>query len=178
MGDVTGKRRIDRITADAYLDGLHDKDLEAVRLMRDECREEEAILSFERRLLQGRMDILRAELARRSGGSEATLVELLPGILTADRPAPGRGALPAKEPSIDFDQSRRRVERLISDDTLANLESLSAEDIERIVGSLVETEREISDGRREVQRVLDAISAEIARRYKSGEADPADLLIR
>jgi hypothetical protein len=143
--------------------------------MRDECREEETALSFERRLLHGRMDILRAELERRTGGG-ASLLERLPSILAGDDEPSTRGAYPGKDPILDVDQPKRRVERLISDGTLANIGNLPADEIERIIGSLSEAEREVSEARHTVQRVLDALNAEIGRRYKSGEADPADVL--
>lgn len=173
---MTGKRRIDRITAEAYLDGLSDRPMPEVRTMRDECREEETVLSFERRLLHARMDILRAELERRTGGG-ASLLERLPAILAGEEGgASTRGAYPGKDPVLDFDQPKRRVEKLIADSTLMNIKNLDAAEVDRIVGVLSEAEREVSESRRTVQRVLDAINAEIARRYKSGEANPGDVL--
>ncbi len=172
---MTGKRRIDRITSDAYLEGIASRSLAEVRSLRDECREEETGLSFERRLLHGRMDILRAELERRTGGGES-LIDRLAAILAGDDEPSTRGAYPGKDPIIDFDQPKRRVEKLISDDTLANVGTLPADDLEKIIGLLSDAEREVSESRRAVQRVLDSLNAEIARRYKSGEANPADML--
>lgn len=171
---MTGKRRIDRVTAEGYLDGLGEKDLASVRTMRDECRQEETVLSFERRLLHARIDLLRAELDRRAGG--ASLMERLPSILAADDRPASRGGYPMDDPVLDFDRPKRRVEMLISDDTLANMTSLPPEQIDGIIATLSDAERDVSEQRRSVQRVLDAINAEIARRYKSGEADPADVL--
>ena len=81
-----------------------------------------------------------------------------------------------KDPVQDFDRPKRRVERLISDDTLANLTALSEQDVDAIILTLESTEREISELRKAVQGVLDQVSAEIGRRYKSGEAVPADRL--
>lgn len=143
--------------------------------MRDDCRAEEAVLSFERRMLHGRMDILRAELARRTDEKGGSLIERLHEILQDDR-VPSRGAMPGPDPVLDFDRPKRRVEKLISDDTLANMGSLDAEELERIIGLLSDAEREVSESRRQVLRVLDSLNAEIARRYKSGEADTADVL--
>lgn len=172
---MSGKRRIDRILSEAYLEGIGERSLPDVRAMRDECREEETVLSFERRLLHARMDILRAELDRRTGGG-ASLLERLPAILAGDDEPSTRGAYPGKDPVMDFDQPKRRVERLISDGSLANVATMAADEVEQIIGLLSDAEREVSESRRTVQRVLDALTAEIARRYKSGEADPADVL--
>ncbi len=175
--EMTGKRRIDRITTDTYLGDLSSKSLDDVRAMRDDCLEEETVLSYERRLLQARMDILRAELDRRRGGG-ASLLERLPAILADEGPHSPRGAFTMKDPVLDFDRPKRRVERLISDDTLANLPALSEQDVDAIILTLESTEREISELRKAVQGVLDQVSAEIGRRYKSGEADPAERLSR
>ena len=61
-----GRRRIDRVLAEDYLADLPGRDTDEVRSMRREAQQEEADLSYVRRMLQGRMDILRAERARRT----------------------------------------------------------------------------------------------------------------
>ncbi|HVL89246.1 MAG TPA: aerial mycelium formation protein [Actinomycetota bacterium] len=173
---MTGKRRIDRILSETYLEGLADRPMPEVRSMRNDCREEESVLSFERRMLHGRMDLLRAELARRADGKEGSLIDELAKILAGDERPEDRGGFPGPDPRPGVDHPKRRIEKLISDDTLANVGSMSPDEIEETLGLLSDAEREASQSRRQVQRVLDAINAEIARRYKSGEADPADAL--
>jgi hypothetical protein len=172
---MPGKRRIDRILASDFLAGLESKSMPDVRAMRADAEEEESSLSYERRLLQGRIDILEAELGRRSGGG-ASLLELLPQILADEAPS-SRGAYPRRDPTPPTDRPKRRVERLISDDTLTNLAALSDEAVRAVITTLREAEGEVSASRRHVQQILDRIQAEIARRYKSGEADPADILV-
>jgi anti-sigma-K factor RsiG len=172
---MPGKRKIDRILAGDYLAGLESKPMPDVRVMRAESEEEEASLSYERRLLQGRIDILEAELNRRSGGG-ASLMELLPKILADDHPS-SRGAYPRRDPTPATDRPKRHVEKLISDDTLTNLSELSDDRVREAIVVLREAEREVSSSRHAVQQVLDRLQAEIARRYKSGEADPADILV-
>lgn len=172
---TTGKRRIDRILNPSYLDGLTERSLADVRAMRAEVDEEEALLSYERRLLQGRFDILGAERNRReTGGDAASIIERLPQIL-ADEPRPSRGAIQLGDPP-SLENPRRRVEKLVSDDTLASMADLSDEQLTAIIGTLEEAEREISDQRGKVLDVLDALTAEIGRRYRSGEANPEDVL--
>ena len=56
-----GRRRVDRVLAPDYLVGLSQLSLEEVRARRAEAEQEEVDLSYARRLLQGRVDILRAE---------------------------------------------------------------------------------------------------------------------
>lgn len=172
-----GKRRVDRVMAPSYLDGLDALALPDLRERRSEAGEEEAILSYERRLLHARLDILRAEIERRrSGDSTASLIERLPQIL-ADEPSEGRGAFPTQVPPVLLENPRRRVERLVSDDTLARLADLSDEEVASAVTAIEETEAEVSETRRAVQGVLDALTGELAGRYRSGEADAGDLLV-
>ncbi|CAM5727968.1 hypothetical protein SGLAM104S_03902 [Streptomyces glaucescens] len=70
--------------------------LPELRALRRDAQRDEADLSYVRRLLQGRIDILRAELARRGPAcvlavAEASVVERLPEILT-DAPARQRSS--------------------------------------------------------------------------------------
>ena len=76
------RRRIDRITDEDFLDGLADLVPADIRTMRDDCREEEARLSYARRLLHGQLDIALAELQRREGTDADSLVSTLTTILT------------------------------------------------------------------------------------------------
>ena len=112
-----GRRRIDRVLAGDFLSGLTELPLDALRARRREAEQEEADLSYLRRLLQGRMDIVSAELRRRQGGStEGSLVDQLAGILaegTVGAPH-GLGRHVTVEPSR-VDEHRRAVEQLVSD---------------------------------------------------------------
>src|SRR5438093_13183153 len=136
-----GHRRIDRVLDPGFLDDLKKRPLAEVRTLRQETEEEEALLSYERRLLHGRLDILRAERERRAGRA-GSLLERLPEIL-ADEPMPSRGAIPRKEPPA-IDHPRRRVERLVSDETLANMADLSDTKLDEIVRTLEKAEAEVS----------------------------------
>ena len=61
----TGHRRIDRIRDPAFIDGVDTLSLDDLRARRDECLAEREYLSLLRRLVQGRAEILRAELDAR-----------------------------------------------------------------------------------------------------------------
>ena len=84
-----GQRRIDRVLDPRFTDGVERLDLAELRARREEAEAEEADVSYLRRLLQGRLDILRAELERRSAGGDqdvAALLAGLPAILSDDAP--------------------------------------------------------------------------------------------
>jgi hypothetical protein len=174
------RRLVEMITDPSYLEGLGEKSLEDIRAMRDECREGEMELSFERRLCQGRSDILSAEIDRRNGvGGEGDLLSRLPAILATEGRRGSDSPLPARAPDFSIprnaDIPRRRVEEIVGEQTLTRLPTLAAEEIQEILKSLSEHEQRVSARRKEVQDVMDRVQAEIVRRYTSGEADPRSL---
>ena len=124
-----GRRRIDKVLADDFIADLEKIEIGDLRERRLEAEQEEADLSYVRRMLQGRMDILRAELARRSGGSEAKIVDHLSQVLSdTGRHDHGLGRFLRVEPSR-VDEHRRSVEQVIADVGISGVEGQSDEDI-------------------------------------------------
>jgi hypothetical protein len=172
-----GRRRIDRVLDPAFLQGLDELPLADVRERRHEAEQEEADLSYVRRLLQGRIDIVRAELGRRSGDDRGSLVDQLASILAEGTVGPPRGSghHNVVEPSR-VAENRRSVEQLVSDVGVSDVVSRSDDELAESLTRLTEYESAVSRNRRRVQEVMDACTAEIARRYQSGEATVDDLL--
>jgi hypothetical protein len=173
-----GNRRIDRVLSEDFLANLPTATLEEVRALRGEAEQEEVDLSYIRRMIQGRLDIVRAEVERRGGGDATrSLVDSLPSILADEQrsPARGLGRHATLEPSR-ADQHRRYVERLVADADLSDVSSRSDDELRSALATLNEEEQKTSAKRREVQQVMDACSAEITRRYRDGEADVSSLL--
>lgn len=171
-------RRLDRVLSGDYLAELPTAALDRVRALERDAAQEETDLSYLRRLVQGRMDIVRAELTRRAGGGEGSLLADLPKILAGDtaRPAPrGLGRHQDLEPSR-VGEHRRYVESLVDDAALSDVGALSDDDLRAAIERLEAAEAEVSELRHRVHAVLDACAAEIMRRYRDGEADVADLL--
>ncbi len=175
---VGGSRRIDRVLAEDFLEGLRDLPLSEVRELRTEAEQEEVDLSYLRRMIQGRLDILRAELNRRDGTSTGTLVEGLAAILADEPrgPARGMGRHSTVEPSR-ADSHRRYVEALVANVDLSDVSARSTDELAHAMRTLSEEEQGISTKRRLVQTAMDACSAEITRRYRDGEADVDALLV-
>ncbi|MFN2593887.1 MAG: aerial mycelium formation protein [Actinomycetota bacterium] len=174
------RRASDRIADPSYLDGLDSKPLQDLRVMREECKEVERELSFERRLCQARVDILAAEIERRSSGKDDSLIDRLPQILASELGGGDATSLPERAPDLSVprnaDIPRRRVEEIVGEQTLARLPSLQVAEIKGIITSVSDHERSVSARRKAVQDVMDRIQAEIVRRYTSGEADPSAAL--
>lgn len=178
QGATGGNRRIDRVLAEGYADDVATMSLTDLRSRRDDAEQEEADMSYLRRLVQGRIDILRAELARRSGEGSGSLLADLPQILGESGPRPaarGLGRHSAAEPSR-ADEHRRYVEALVADVDLSDVTARSDEELRTALGVFEREESDLSDKRRRLFAVLDAFSAEITRRYRDGEADVSDLL--
>jgi hypothetical protein len=159
--------------------------LPELRTLRRDAQRDETDLSYVRRLLQGRIDILRAELARRSpvGATsvptpgEASVVERLSEILTD---APARHRSSARHVTLGTPQSEEY--RLLASEMLAEVElsDLGARtdlELNTAMGRLVRYEQQVSRRRQRLQRTADDCSGEIARRYREGEAQVDDLLM-
>lgn len=173
-----GRRRIDRVLTPEYLEGLSTISLLELRGLRDVAEQEETDLSYLRRLLQGRIDILRAEVTRRAvGGAGEDLVAALPRILAdGERPGPrGLGRHLAVEPSTPAER-RRAPETLAGDVEFDDPRARTDSELSAALAVMEAEERRQSGQRHAVQRVVDACSAEITRRYRAGEASVSDLL--
>ncbi len=173
---------LDVLLADGYLSGLREMTLEEIRARRAECSDAEDALSVLRRMVQGRLDIVQAELQRRGegrdGGEMAHLVEQLPEILSeGGRPAPARGRVPKNmAPDVNYRKLTAELDRIIDVDTSGGLPDMGDERLREIAGALEDLERNVSSRRRAVQERVDALQAEVVRRYKSGDADVDALL--
>ncbi|GAA2742970.1 MULTISPECIES: ABC transporter substrate-binding protein [Kitasatospora] len=162
--------------------GLAGLGLEQLRTLRRDAQEQEADLSYLRRLLHGRLDILRAELDRRrvepddTAVGEPALLDRLPAIL-ADAPSSVRR--PARHVTLGPPRGegyQREADALMGDVQLADLAAHPTADLLAAVERLTGHEREVSDRRHRLQRTADDCSAEITRRYREGEARVDDLL--
>ena len=164
------RRLHEKISDPAYLEGLDGKSLDELKAMREECREAETELSFERRLCQARVDILGAELERRSGGG-GDLVSRLPQILSGEMGGGGDAPLPSRAPDFSIprnaDVPRRRVEELVGEQTLARLGQISVDEIKGIIDSIAEHEKGISTRRRNVQEIMDQVQAAMVPKFKA-----------
>lgn len=178
--DVTpeqGTRRIDRVLSEDYLTGLAEAPLGDVRSLRDEAEQEEVDLSYIRRMVQGRMDVVRAELNHRDGVGTGSVVDNLAAVLADEPrgPARGLGRHTTIEPSR-VDNHRRYVESLVADVDLTDTAARTTDELHHAMRVLADEEQVLSAKRRQVQTVMDACQAEITRRYRDGEADVSTLL--
>jgi hypothetical protein len=168
--DHPANRRIDRIRDPAFAQDLEALDLDELRARRDECLAEREYLSLLRRLVQGRAEILQAELEGRGtdDADRASLIERLSTILAGDEQhAVSRGeAVRVGLPEDEMLQARRRVERLVSDAGISDPTELDDERLAAAVQVLADEEHQVSAARAEVIGILDTLQDELKRRYK------------
>jgi len=168
VSEHAGNRRIDKIRDPAFVVGLADLSLEDLRARRDDCLAEREYLSLLRRLLQGRAEILKAEVQGRASGETGSLVDRLSEILSDDdHPVTSRGeAVRIGVPEEELLLARRRVERLASDGAISDPSALDDDALAAAIEALVTEEQGVSDARRDVFAALDAFQDELKRRYK------------
>ena len=164
-----GKRRIDQVLAEGFTDDLDELGTDEVRRRRDLARSEREYLSFLRRLLQGRRDILRDEQdRRRTGAPPRSGVDRVISALSEGSRGPSRGEAPViAVPDDEIMIARRRVERLASDARLSDLERLSDEEIEEAIARIEEEERTVSESRGRVMDAHDRLQEEMKVRLRA-----------
>ena len=177
MADAS-RRTVDRIFDPAYVENLSTLAVAELRKRKAECEALEAEVSYARRLIQGKLDILRHGAERMAVGDKLEVTEMvedLPGILSE-----GVGGSASRLPRIiapaNAENQRREVERLASTADLTRLEELTPAEVQQIVDRLTEAEKETSQRRRRIQGVMDQIIGELVRRFREGQEDPTALL--
>lgn len=167
---VTGRRRIDLVLSSDFVSSLRDLSVEEIRRRRRLAELEEVDLSYLRRLVQGRIDIVKMELTRRAhAGSrdDRAIVAHLADILAADEHFSDSGRfITLAEPSR-VGERRRQAEALVGDPRFSEIETRNTAELEQFLELLGHHEREISDQRKAVQRVADECVREIARRAEA-----------
>ncbi len=172
-----GGPAVDALLDPAFLEGVPAQPMAEVRRLRRVAEQEEVNLSYTRRLLQGRLDIVRRELQRRAENDGRSLVDLLPEILAEKGrgPAHGLGRHQTVQPH-DPEQYESWVNSLTPGADLSAVGDLPDAKLEKAARALSDAEKGLSERRRGVQQVMDGLAAELGRRYREGEADVAALL--
>ncbi len=172
-----GGAAVDALLDPSFLEDATSRSMTEVRGLRREAEQQEVNLSYTRRLLQGRLDILRRELQRRAEHDGRSLVDLLPEILSEKGrgPAHGLGRHQTVQPHApeDYEAWVNSVTPAVD---LSAIATLTDAKLEKAARALAAAETGLSERRRGVQQVMDGLAGELGRRYRDGEADVAALL--
>jgi hypothetical protein len=172
--NTIGSSRTAAVLDPTFVDGLPDLPTDEVRRRRDESLAEREFLSYLRRLLQVRQDVLSAERGRRAtDGEPAPLVDRLTAVLAkGGKPEGTRGeALRTVLSDADLEEAGRQAEAMLPDVNLDATEDMSDQDLERAVRSLATAERAVSSRRAAVIRVHDRLQEELKQRYRDNPAE-------
>lgn len=153
---------------------LSDLSVAELRAERADLRHTEARMSYERRLLQGRIDILRAELLSRSDESDDNAMSLAQrlAIVLTDRDEVRGNPMTVTTLRVDVPEGSEGL----FDDQPSDLTVLSMEELKALAIDLEAHEVILSGQRREIFAAIDRLAAELADRYRAGDVPVAQLL--
>ena len=155
-------------------DRLTTMPLDELRAERASLQAQDDVISYVRRLAQGRLDLLDAEMARRRGERQdvtGALPKILSAHLSGGAARPPRPAEDASEHPLALE-----LEELCARLGVDDIKSLDDAEVDELRISLLSFERARSQERHELYEKLDALSAELVRRYREGEANVDGLL--
>lgn len=174
---------LEELLAPTSLDGLTTRPIAELRSLRLGCSEAESDVSLVRRLSQGRLDIVGHEVRRREGATdlEADLSGLLfdlPEILSADQTPSSPSSRPVSitDPGQVALQLAATLDGIASPADLAGIKNRRDGELRELFERIRSFEVELSALRRRLHERIDAIQAEIGRRYRDGEASVDSLL--
>jgi hypothetical protein len=150
--------------------------LAELREMRNRLQSEDDEVSYVRRVAQARVDLVRAEQHRRDRGEttedlSSELRVVLSTHLTGGAPRPPRPVEHLAENALSDE-----LDAVCAEHGFSRLEELSRDQLVNLEHQLTGFERRVSDNRRDRYDRLDALSAELVRRYREGEASVDGLL--
>ncbi len=144
--------------------------LDDLRSLRSRLQAEDDVVSYARRVAQARLDLVTTESSRRSGeGGDVN--EVLSQHLVG---GPARPPRPAED--LSDDALAQELDAICAEYHFGRLTELDDDELRALEAAIGEFEQRVSRDRRERFDRLDALSAELVRRYRDGEASVDSLL--
>ncbi|MEY2740788.1 MAG: hypothetical protein ACO26C_04730 [Ilumatobacteraceae bacterium] len=148
-----------------------------LRAERARLQSEEDAVSFVRRMAQGRIDLAREELTRRHDGTPALGIDARELASVFAREGGGGSTRPPRETTVSPDHPLVvELERLCERVGFGDMRTLDDAALEAAVAALAEYEARRSGERRELFARIDALTAELVRRLKSGGTSVDELI--
>ena len=150
--------------------------LDELRARRAQLQHEGDVVSYVRRVAQARLDLVYAEIRRHERGEvEVDLPSELRVVLSQHLTG-GQARPPRPTDDVSDDELARELDAICAQHGFSRLEELEADELGALATALGEYEKTVSRDRRETFERLDALSAELVRRYRDGEASVDGLL--
>ncbi|MEM1334422.1 MAG: hypothetical protein AAGG08_13300 [Actinomycetota bacterium] len=162
----------DAASGDAASDDPASLTLDELRAVRARLQHEDDVVSYARRVAQARLDLVKSETARRAGeGGDVN--DVLSQQLVG---GPARPPRPTED--LSDDELSSELDAICAEHHFGRLEELDDAELATLETAIAEFEQRVSQDRRARFDRLDALSAELVRRYRDGEASVDSLLER
>ena len=147
--------------------------LDELRTLRAEMQQRDDVVSYARRVAQARLDLVTSEMARRKSDGEVSdeVTDVLSQHLTG---GPARPPRPAED--LSDDALSLELDAICREYHYGRVEDLDEAELSELAEAIEGFEQRVSHDRRARFDRLDALSAELVRRYRDGEADVDTLL--
>lgn len=150
--------------------------LSELRALRTELQQRDDVVSYARRVAQARLDLVKSELARRASDGLVSdeVTDVLSQHLTGGQARPPRPPRPTED--LSDDQLSSELDSICAKYHYGRVEELDEAELAQLAEAISTFERRVSLDRRARFDTLDALSAELVRRYRDGEATVDSLL--
>lgn len=147
--------------------------LDELRSLRSELQQQDDVVSYARRVAQARLDLVKSEVARRTSDGDVSeeITDVLSQHLTG---GPARPPRPAED--LSDDELSAELDAICAEHHYGRVEELDEAALAVLADAIGTFERRVSLDRRARFNRLDALSAELVRRYRDGEASVDSLL--
>jgi|TARA_R110002110_G_scaffold157691_1_gene354744 hypothetical protein len=146
-----------------------------LRALRQQLQHEDDVVSYARRVAQARLDLVKSELSRRDAGPDADLNAHI-GVVLSQHLTGGPARPPRPAEDLSDNPLANELDAVCAEFRFGRLEKLDKTELDSLADAISEFETKVSSDRRERFDRLDALSAELVRRYRDGEADVDSLL--
>lgn len=150
--------------------------LAELREMRNRLQSEDDEVSYVRRVAQARVDLVRAEQHRRERGEVSEDLPSELRVVLSSHLTGGVARPPRPVDNLAENALSDELDVVCAEHGFSRLEELAPDELLNLEHQLTAFERQVSDNRRDRYDRLDALSAELVRRYREGEASVDGLL--
>lgn len=155
--------------------------LDELRAERNRLQHEDDAVSYVRRIAQARLDLVAAELRQSGDNSNEDLSGELQRVLSQHLtwPPSASRAPRADDDHLANDARAVQLDQLCAEhgfNRLSSGEELTQAELTSLTNVLTNFEREISTDRRERFEQIDALGAELVRRFRDGEVHVDEFL--
>jgi hypothetical protein len=144
--------------------------LTELRELRQQLQHEDDVVSYARRVAQARLDLVNTELSRRDAGPDADLSEQIGAVLSQHLTG-GQARPPRPTEDLSDNPLADELDAVCAEFHFGRLEILDHTELDALAEAIGKFETRVSSDRRELFDRLDALSAELVRRYRDGEAN-------